>query len=257
MRLDQRCRHPGLANQPEEIREPGLRRAQGQSRPDRRRAQYLAPHITGVEDMEPCPSPAAPRPSRWWACPWKSPASTWWKRKASAWARPYWGITKKRTTPCTCAPPSWSPTWRCISNGVRNPPWPGSPVWTPASRWRRPDRRARLQGRPARPERHRRPGHGPAAEEPAGPPLADEYACPLFVSARLGDDLSFARSDWDEGHRNLAFRPAPGLARRQPARPQRPRPGSVPSRRYGAHEARPARPARQRAWAIRRKPRAP
>jgi uncharacterized protein YfaS (alpha-2-macroglobulin family) len=36
-------------------------------------------------------------------------------------------------------------------------------------------------------------------------PRGAEYDCPLFVSARLGDDLSFARSNWDEGIETWRF----------------------------------------------------
>jgi len=36
-------------------------------------------------------------------------------------------------------------------------------------------------------------------------PRTVEYNCPLFVSARLDDDLSFARSDWDEGIETWRF----------------------------------------------------
>jgi uncharacterized protein YfaS (alpha-2-macroglobulin family) len=42
---------------------------------------------------------------------------------------------------------------------------------------------------------------------PAGlpDPSASEYGCPLLVSARAGDDLSFARSDWDDGIETWRF----------------------------------------------------
>jgi uncharacterized protein YfaS (alpha-2-macroglobulin family) len=36
-------------------------------------------------------------------------------------------------------------------------------------------------------------------------PRAADYECPLLVSARSGDDLSFARSDWDEGIETWRF----------------------------------------------------
>lgn len=36
-------------------------------------------------------------------------------------------------------------------------------------------------------------------------PRAAEYGCPLMVSARLGDDLAFALSDWDEGIETWRF----------------------------------------------------
>ncbi|MBK6742938.1 MAG: alpha-2-macroglobulin [Hydrogenophilales bacterium] len=36
-------------------------------------------------------------------------------------------------------------------------------------------------------------------------PRGAEYDCPLFVSARLGDDLAFARSNWDEGIETWRF----------------------------------------------------
>lgn len=36
-------------------------------------------------------------------------------------------------------------------------------------------------------------------------PRTAEYGCPLMVSARLGDDLSFALSDWDEGIETWRF----------------------------------------------------
>lgn len=36
-------------------------------------------------------------------------------------------------------------------------------------------------------------------------PNASEYDCPLFVSARKDDDLSFARSDWNEGIESWRF----------------------------------------------------
>lgn len=36
-------------------------------------------------------------------------------------------------------------------------------------------------------------------------PNASEYECPLFVSARKDDDLSFARSDWNEGIESWRF----------------------------------------------------
>lgn len=42
---------------------------------------------------------------------------------------------------------------------------------------------------------------------PAGlpDPRVAEYGCPLLVSARAGDDLGFARSDWDEGIETWRF----------------------------------------------------
>ncbi len=37
------------------------------------------------------------------------------------------------------------------------------------------------------------------------PRTANDYTCPLFVSARAGDDLSFVRSDWNEGIETWRF----------------------------------------------------
>ncbi len=172
-----------------------------QSRPDRRRAQYLAPHIAGVVERN-LPKPGGPGAFEVVGLPLEKPGFYVVEAESRRLGKSLLGDNN----------PMYVRATALVTNLAVHFKWgpESSLAWVTRLDTGKPAAGAKVAVRTCKAVLIAEtvtdanglaliPGKLP------DPRNADDYACPLFVSARLGDDLSFARSDWDEGIETWRF----------------------------------------------------
>ncbi|KAF0101566.1 MAG: hypothetical protein FD187_1882 [bacterium] len=172
-----------------------------QSRPDRRRAQYLAPHIAGVVERN-LPKPGGPGAFEVVGLPLEKPGFYVVEAESRRLGKSLLGDNN----------PMYVRATALVTNLAVHFKWgpESSLAWVTQLDTGKPAAGAKVAVRTCKAVLIAEtvtdanglaliPGKLP------DPRNADDYACPLFVSARLGDDLSFVRSDWDEGIETWRF----------------------------------------------------
>ncbi|HNI08361.1 MAG TPA: MG2 domain-containing protein, partial [Thiobacillaceae bacterium] len=172
-----------------------------QSRPDRRRAQYLAPHIAGVEERN-LPKPGGPSAFEVVGLPLEKPGFYVVEAESKRLGKSLLGDNNPMFVRATALVTNLSVHFKWGQES--------SLAWVTRLDTGKPAAGAKIAVRTCKAALIAEtvtdanglaliPGKLP------DPRNADDYACPLFVSARLGDDLSFARSDWNEGIETWRF----------------------------------------------------
>ena len=174
---------------------------QTQTRPDRRRAQYLAPHIAGVEERT-LPKPNGPQAFEVVGLPLEKPGFYVLEAESRRLGKALLGDNQ----------PMYVRATALVTNLAVHFKWGGesSLAWVTRLESGKPAAGARIAVRTCKGALLAEAvtdaqGMALVPKNLPDPRAADDYACPLFVSARLGDDLSFARSDWDEGIETWRF----------------------------------------------------
>ena len=172
-----------------------------QSRPDRRRAQYLAPHIAGVEERN-LPKPGGPSAFEVVGLPLEKPGFYVVEAESKRLGKSLLGDNNPMFVRATALVTNLSVHFKWGQES--------SLAWVTRLDTGKSAAGAKIAVRTCKAALIAEtvtdanglaliPGKLP------DPRNADDYACPLFVSARLGDDLSFARSDWNEGIETWRF----------------------------------------------------
>lgn len=172
-----------------------------QSRPDRRRAQYLAPHIAGVEERT-LPKPNGPQAFEVVGLPLEKPGFYVLEAESRRLGKSLLGDNQ----------PMYVRATALVTDLAVHFKWGGesSLAWVTRLASGKPAAGARVAVRTCKGTLLAESvtdaqGMALIPKNLPDPRNADDYACPLYVSARLGDDLSFARSDWDEGIETWRF----------------------------------------------------
>ena len=176
-----------------------------QSRPDRRRAQYLAPHIAGVEERA-LPKPGGAQAFEVVGLPLEKPGFYVVEVESKRLGKSLLGDNEKANNPMFVRATA------LVTNLAVHFKWgvESSLAWVTRLDTGKPVAGAQIAVRnckaaPLAQSVTDAQGMALLPKNLPDPRSADDYACPLFVSARLGDDLSFARSDWDEGIETWRF----------------------------------------------------
>ena len=165
------------------------------SRPDRRRAQYLAPHIPGVEERS-LPKPGGAQAFEVVGLPLEKPGFYVVEVESKRLGKSLLGDNN----------PMFVRTTALVTNLAVHFKWgvESSLAWVTRLDTGKPAAGAQVAVRNCKAELLAQSvtdaqGMALLPKNLPDPGSAGDYSCPLFVSARLGDDLSFARSDWNEG----------------------------------------------------------
>ncbi len=176
-----------------------------QSRPDRRRAQYLAPHIAGVEERT-LPKPGGAQAFEVVGLPLEKPGFYVVEVESKRLGRSLLADNEKANQPMFVRATA------LVTNLAVHFKWgvESSLAWVTRLDTGKPVAGAQIAVRNCKAGQLAQSvtdaqGMALLPKNLPDPRSADDYACPLFVSARLGDDLSFARSDWDEGIETWRF----------------------------------------------------
>ena len=171
------------------------------SRPDRRRAQYLAPHLPGIEERA-LPKPGGAQAFEVVGLPLEKPGFYVVEVESKRLGKSLLGDNN----------PMFVRTTALVTNLAVHFKWgvESSLAWVTQLDTGKPAAGAQVAVRNCKAEllaQSTTDAQGMALlpKNLPDPRSADDYRCPLFVSARLGDDLSFARSDWDEGIETWRF----------------------------------------------------
>ncbi len=173
-----------------------------QARPDRRRAQYLAPHLAGVQER-PLPKPGGPQAFEVVGLPLEKPGFYVLEVESRRLGKSLLGDPNN---------PLYVRATALVTNLAVHFKWGGesSLAWVTRLDTGKPAAGAQIAVRTCKAELLAQSvtdaqGMALLPARLPDPSTRDDPACPLFVSARLGDDLSFARSDWDEGIETWRF----------------------------------------------------
>lgn len=171
------------------------------SRPDRRRAQYLAPHIPGIEERA-LPKPGGAQAFEVVGLPLEKPGFYVVEVESRRLGKSLLGDNN----------PMFVRTTALVTNLAVHFKWgvESSLAWVTRLDTGKPAAGAQVAVRDCKGELLTQSvtdaqGMALLPKHLPDPRSADDYSCPLFVSARLGDDLSFARSDWNEGIETWRF----------------------------------------------------
>lgn len=171
------------------------------TRPDRRRAQYLAPHIPGIEERA-LPKPGGPQAFEVVGLPLEKPGFYVLEAESRRLGKSLLGDNN----------PMYVRATALVTNLAVHFKWgvESSLAWVTRLDTGKPAAGAQVAVRNCKAELLAQSvtdaqGMALLPKHLPDPRSHDDYACPLFVSARLGDDLSFARSDWDEGIETWRF----------------------------------------------------